>query len=127
MLCVPPPACALSTTVRLALNVPATAGVNFTATVQLAPAASELPQLLVCAKYAAFAPVMLIPVKLNAVPPGLLSVTFIELLVACFTVPKLRLDGLKLATGLITCALNATGCGLPGALLIICRVAVCGV
>ena len=110
MVCVPLPVCELSTTVRLALNVPVVVGVNLTAIVHLAPAASELPQVLLCAKSAEFVPVTLIPapVKISGVAPGLITVTFNVLLVACLIVPKLRLVGLKLTRGSITDALSVT-------------------
>ena len=66
-------------------------------------------------------------VNVKGVVPGLLNVTFNVLLVPCFTVPNRRLDALTLACGLMTVAVRLTGCGLPGALDIICKVAVCGV
>lgn len=67
------------------------------------------------------------PVKSNGVAPPLLSVTFNVFVVACLTVPKFRLVGLRFATGKITWALIVTGCGLPGALSVICKIAVCSV
>ena len=47
---------ALSARVTAALRVPLAVGVKVTLIVQLAPAATELPQLLVCAKSLALVP-----------------------------------------------------------------------
>ena len=121
------PVIALSATLRLALNVLAVVGVNLTAIVHLAPAASELPQPLLWLKAVTLEPAIEMPVILNGVAPGLLRVTFRVLLVPRFTVPNDRLVGLILARGLITSALRTTGWGLPGALSMICNVAVCWV
>jgi hypothetical protein len=48
--------------------------------------------------------------------PGLESLTGKVLVVVCLIVPKLRLFGLKLTSGLITVAENVTNFGLPGEL-----------
>lgn len=61
---------ALSTTEIAALRPPAAAGVNVTVTVQLAPAATEAPQVLVWPKLLALVPVMEIAVIVKAVVPG---------------------------------------------------------
>ena len=58
-----------------AASVPATEGVNITAIVQLAPAASELPHVLLCSKSLALVPVNARLVMLKAVLPVLLRVT----------------------------------------------------
>ena len=70
---------------------------------------------------------MLIPETLSGVAPGLLRMTLTVLAEPRFMVPNEMLVGLTLARGLITSAFKATGCGLPGALSMICKVAVCGV
>ena len=49
---------ALSLTVRVAVRVPVAVGVNVTLIVQLPPAATLEPQLLVCAKSPLLVPVM---------------------------------------------------------------------
>lgn len=64
------PFCELLVTVSEPLRAPVVEGVKVTLIVQLAPAASVVPQLFVCAK----SPVMLIPVIVSAaVPVGVLS------------------------------------------------------
>ena len=60
---------ALSVIERLAVRVLMPLGVNVTFIVQLAPAATELPQLLVSAKSPEFVPVKLILVILSAIVP----------------------------------------------------------
>jgi hypothetical protein len=62
---------ALSVTVRLPLRVPATDGVKVTEIVQLAPATTEDPQLLVSAK----SPFAAIRATVNAPVPPLDKVT----------------------------------------------------
>lgn len=102
----------------LAEREPLALGVNLTVMVQLAPAASELEQLLVWLKSAVFD-----PVKLKGEAPRVrvvvpLLVNFTVLVVFEFTVcdPKLKLLGLGLALGSIAFPLIETCCGLPGAL-----------
>jgi len=65
---------ALSATEIAALRPPAEAGVKLTVIVQLAPAASELPQLFDCLKLLAFAPVTEMLVIVSAAVPGFDSV-----------------------------------------------------
>jgi hypothetical protein len=57
-----------------AVRVPLAVGEKTTLTVQLPPAAKEVPQVLVCAKSPAFAPVTETLVMLKDVPPLLLRV-----------------------------------------------------
>ena len=66
---------ALSVRVTAAPRVPLAAGVKVTLIVQLAPAATELPQLLVWAKSLALAPVSARLEMLKAEFPVLFSVT----------------------------------------------------
>ena len=66
---------ALSLTVRVAVRVPVAVGVNVTLIVQLPPAATLDPQLLVWAKSPLLVPVMVMPLMLSAVLPGFESVT----------------------------------------------------
>ena len=89
---------ALSATVRLAERAPVALGVNVTEMVHLAPAASELGQALLFAKFPAFVPEMLTLLMANADVPGLERVMLSALLlVPTLTVPKAKLVGLKLA------------------------------
>jgi hypothetical protein len=66
---------ALSVTDNVAVKVAAEAGVKVTAMEQVAFAASELPQVLVCAKSLGLAPVMEIPEMVSAAVPVFLRVT----------------------------------------------------
>ena len=66
---------ALSVTATLALRLPVAVGVNVTLMVQLELAASELPQLFVCAKSPLLVPVTAMLEILNAVPPEFVSMT----------------------------------------------------
>ncbi len=69
---------------------------------QLAPAARLVPQLLVWANCAAFAPVMLTPVMPSAAVPGLDSVTVCAALVEpAVTLLNNRLVGLNTACGVV--------------------------
>jgi hypothetical protein len=65
---------ALSVRVTAALRVPVAAGVKVTLIVQLAPAAIELPQLLVCAKSPGLVPVSAMLEMLKAALPVLFRV-----------------------------------------------------
>jgi hypothetical protein len=58
-----------------AVSLPLAVGVNVTLIVQWAPAASELPQVLVWAKALALAPVIATLVMLNVALPSLVRVT----------------------------------------------------
>ena len=58
-----------------AVRVPVAAGVKVTLIVQLAPAASELPQVFIWAKSPALAPVTEMPLIVRAALPVLLRVT----------------------------------------------------
>jgi hypothetical protein len=90
----------LSVTVRLA-EAALPLELNVTEMVQLFPAASELDglgQVLVCTKLPGFVPVKPMLLMTRGAAPVLLRVTvFGELLLPELTVPKLRLDGLRLA------------------------------
>ena len=65
---------ALSVKVTAAVRVPLAAGVKVTLIVQLAPAATELPQLLVWAKSPGFVPVSAMLVTVKAALPVLVRV-----------------------------------------------------
>jgi hypothetical protein len=65
----------LSLTDKLALRLPVALGVNVTGIVQLAPAASDVGQLLVWAKSPAFVPPIAMLATLSEAVPELVSVT----------------------------------------------------
>jgi hypothetical protein len=71
---------ALSVTEMLARRVPETVGRNVTLIVQLAVAASEVPQLFVCEKSPLFAPVTLILLTVNVALPEFVIVTVLGVL-----------------------------------------------
>src|SRR5882672_4786492 len=108
----------------LAERDPVCWGVNFTVMVQLAPAASELGQLLLWLKSAVFDPVKLKAEEpsVRAVVPLLVSFTVLVVFLPTFSDPKLRLVGLRLTLGSMAVPLRATCCGLPGALSVIFKV-----
>jgi hypothetical protein len=89
----------LSVIVRLAVRVPEAKGVKVMLIVHFAPAATELPQVLVWAKSPAFVPaIAMLLVMLRVELPGLLSVTVPEALgVPMLGLEKLRLVGERLA------------------------------
>ena len=91
---------ALSVMLSEAVRLPLAEGVNFTLIVQLAPAATELPHVLVCAKSLALVPVSARLVMFKAALPVLVSVTVWAVLVVLIVwFPKARLPGAMLATG----------------------------
>jgi hypothetical protein len=108
----------LSVILNVAEREPLALGLKLTLIAQLAFAARELPQVFpVTRKSDEFDPVMVTPEIVKAPTPGLLSVTvFAVLVVLTLCDGKLRLDGLRSASGAITVAVIATICGLPGAL-----------
>src|SRR5215469_1771414 len=65
---------ALSLIVRVPVRVPVAEGVNVMLIAQEAPAATDVPQLFVCAKSPAFVPVMAMLVMFSAAFPVLLNV-----------------------------------------------------
>src|SRR5215472_8472388 len=69
-----PPA-ELSLTLRLLLREPDAPGVKETVTVHVAPAATELPQVLVWAKSPGLPPEKLIPEMVSCTRPALVRVT----------------------------------------------------
>src|SRR5579859_1705224 len=90
---------ALSVTVTFAVRAPITVGTNTTLIVQFAPAATDVPQLLVCVKSAAFGCVIVMVPIFNVALPVLVSVNAIGALACPTTVlGKVRLVGEKLTT-----------------------------
>ena len=84
-----------------ALRLPVAEGLKVTAMLQCAPAATELPQVLVCVKSFALEPVTLMPEIVSAALPVLVSVTLCAALVVPVAwLAKARLVGLSETTGL---------------------------
>jgi len=116
-LCRPP--AALSVKLTAAVRVPLARGLKVTLTVQLAPAATLVPQLLVWAKSPEFVPATAIPVMLKAALPVLWIVTGCGGLVTpTGSFPSARLVGEALKAGLVLVPVpeRITLCGLPVAL-----------
>jgi hypothetical protein len=115
---------ALSVMVTAADRAPVAVGLNVTLIVQLPVfAATELPQVFVCAKSPLFAPVTAMPVMPRAALPVLVSVTDCDPLVV-FNVwlAKVRLEPDRLTVGAATVVpvpLSVKECGLPAALSVI--------
>src|SRR5213082_2545082 len=106
---------ALSVILSVPVLAPTAVGVNVTLIVQLAPAASALPQLLVWSK----SPLIAIAAIFSVALPALLSVTVSGALVlptSCLA--KLRLASDRVASGPLKNAVpvRLTFCGLPGEL-----------
>src|SRR5256712_7404189 len=72
---------ALSLMLTAAIRVPLAVGLNVTLILQLAPAANELPQVWVCAKFPALVPVIAMLLMVKLAVPVFLSVTFFAALV----------------------------------------------
>jgi hypothetical protein len=108
---------ALSVMVKVAVSEPARVGVKVTLRVQLAPAVSLEPQLLVWAKSLLFVPAMVTPVTLSVVLPVFNSVTVCAALVVLSTwLPNERVVGDRLATAPTPVPVSITVCGLIVAL-----------
>lgn len=93
---------------------------------QAAPAATELPQVLLCRKSPLFTPPMAMLVIVNTDPPVLVSVIFCAALMVCSGwLLKVRLVGEKLTAGVLEpVPVRLTICGLPTALSAIERLPV---
>src|SRR5437773_406151 len=72
---------ALSLMLTAAVRVPLAVGLNVTLILQLAPAANELPQVWVCAKFPALVPVIAMLLMVKIAVPVFLSVTVLAALV----------------------------------------------
>ena len=80
--------------------MPGREGVKVTLIVQLPPAGTDDPQVLVWPKSPAFVPVTAMPAMVNVAFPVLLRVTgSAGLLVPRFWLPKVRLGVVRLTTG----------------------------
>jgi hypothetical protein len=108
---------ALSVMATEADRLPDEPGVNITAIVQLFPAATEAPQVVVSAKSPGLTPVTAIPEMFNEAFPVFVRVTdCAALVVARFWALKARLVAVRLAVGLAPVPVRLTICGLPMAL-----------
>ena len=105
---------ALSVIVSWPVRLPAAVGVNVTSITQLAPAAKLLPQVLSCAK----SPLTLMPAIRRTAVPVLLRVTACAALaIPTGWLEKVKLAGVKLATGAgRPFPARRTVCGLSAAL-----------
>src|SRR5258708_19868731 len=115
---------ALSVMLRVPVRLPDAVGVNVTLMVQFAPAATELPQVLVWAK----SPLAETPVRFSEALPVLESVTDCAALVVPTVWPaKASEEAERLTTGAEAAApvpVRLTDCGLPEALSVMLRVPV---
>ena len=109
---------ALSATESEPLKLPVAEGVNVTAIVQLVPGASVEPHAVVSAKSLGFIPVRVMPEIMSEALPPLLSVNVcVALVVPLVTLPKLAVDGVRVACGAAAVApaqLNAMDCCCVG-------------
>ena len=112
-------------TFKVPVSVPDAAGVNVMLRLQLAPAATLDPQVLVSAKSAALVPVSVTLVMESAAAPVFVSVTVFAALVD-FTscTAKVRVVGESVTLGAVPVPVRGTVCGLPAALSVRLRAAV---
>jgi galactitol-specific phosphotransferase system IIB component len=116
---------ALSVMLTEAVRLPLAEGVKVTLIVQLPPAATELPQVLLWAKSPALVPVIARLEILMAPLPLLLRVAVCAALLVptdCF--PKERLVGERPSSGAVPVPERLTACGLPMALSVMLTEAV---
>ena len=112
---------ALSVMLTEALRLPLADGLNVTLIVQEAPAATDLPHVLVSAKLVRLVPLTTMLDIINVALPVLLRVTACALLVV-FTdwLPKARLVGERLTAG-VPGLKKLDACGLPLALSVMIK------
>jgi hypothetical protein len=114
---------ALSVSVSVPLRLPASLGEKVTLMVQLAPAATESPQVLVCAKSPVRANLRAVRVPL---PASVSVIVCGALLVETVSAGNVRLVLERFTTGAGAVPLSVTVCGLFAAASVIVRVPVCG-
>ena len=110
---------ALSAIETLALKLAIEVGVKVTEMVQLEPAASAVPQVLVCVKLVAPVPVKVMPVMVSGALPVLLSCEVCTALVMPLIEVKLSVAGVTEAIGAgtgVPVPVSETVCGEPEAL-----------
>jgi hypothetical protein len=116
---------ALSVIVTEALRAPEAVGVNVTLIAQFDPAARLVPQVFVCEKSPALAPVIPMELMERAAPPSFVSVNICGLLaVPIPCAAKAKLATFKLAPGAAPIPVKLTVCGLLLALSVIVTEAV---
>ncbi len=109
---------ALSVMLTEAERLPLVVGSKETLIVQLPPAATELPQVLVSAKSPVLAPVSAMPERLSAALPLLVRVAVsVPLLVLTGSLPKERLAGDRLAAATVPVPERLIVWGLPAVAL----------
>jgi hypothetical protein len=109
----------LSAIESVAAKLAAEAGVKVTEMVQVAPAANELPQVLVCAKSVGLAPVMVMPVIESAALPVFISVAVCTAVVDPTVSLKVSIRGVSDAPGsgaAVPVPFSVVACGEPVAL-----------
>jgi hypothetical protein len=111
-----------SVTVTAAVRVPSAVGVKVTEMIQLAPTASAVPQVLVCAKSLAFVPVTAMGL-VNATEPFAVTVTVMAALVVLrYRLGRVRLEGVNVRVAAVPVPERLTDWGLPLAVSVIVRV-----
>lgn len=107
----------MSATEIAAVRLPVEPGVKLTVIVQVAPAASEVPQLLVWPKLVALVPVTEMPVIVSAAVPGLDSVMgSVVAAVPTSVLGNASGLGLNTACGRVPVPVTTADCGEPVAL-----------
>lgn len=108
---------ALSAKLSEAESAPAAEGLKVTETVHDALIASDAPQVVVSVKEVAFVPVMIMPERVSAAVPVLVSVTVCAAAEAPVLVAaKVRLAAERVTVGAVPVPLRATACGELAAL-----------
>jgi hypothetical protein len=117
---------ALSAMLSVAVSEPAAAGLKLTVILQLAFAATLVPQALLSENEAALVPVMVIAVlaSVSAAFPVLISVTVCVAVEPAVVAAKLKLAAERLAAAPSPVPLSETVCGAPAALSAMLTVAV---
>ena len=115
---------ALSVIVTEAVRVPGAVGAKVTLRVQLAPVATEVPQVLTWLKSPVFAPVKATLLMLRAALPVFVSVTgCTPLVVPRVWLSKIRLVTVRLTAGPLPVPVRFKLCGLRAALSVIVNTA----
>jgi ribose/xylose/arabinose/galactoside ABC-type transport system permease subunit len=109
---------ALSATLSVAVKLEADAGVKVTLMEQLALAANDAPQLLVCAKFDGFAPVIEMLLMVSGAVPVFANIAVCATLVVPLVEAKLSVPGVSDACGAVACVTLKVAAGAlppPGA------------
>lgn len=101
---------------RVAVLVPVAVGLNVTLMVQFAPAATELPQLLVCEKSPALVPEIAMLEICSVAVPEFVRVSDLVLEVPTLVLAKFKLVADRLTAGAVPVPVKGRLWGLPGAL-----------